>query len=448
MCWKFRQWPPNPRLWRPPLIDGEDILKRLMGLHPKVIDLTLGRIETLLARLGHPEAQLPPVIHVAGTNGKGSVIAYLRAMLEAAGFRVHVYSSPHLVHFNERIRLAGSLIDDHQLAAVLEQCERINAGDPITYFEITTAAALLAFAQTPADIVLLETGLGGRLDATNVIDKPSLTIITPVSMDHQQFLGETLSEIITEKLGIVKPGVVCLSAKQERRQEKKFCKFVEQAGAPLLIEGRDWFVRKSPDGMIFESLKDGQKQAREFPKPALVGSHQFRNAGLAIAALDRLEGFSVSDGAIALGLQSVQWPARLQCLKGGPLVDMLPGGWELWLDGGHNAAAAKTIAAHARTWRDKPLHMIFGMLNSKQPGDFLGHLEGRLEQFRGVAIPGEQNSLSARAVTDAALELRMQARQADSVKQALVDIIKQQHPARVLIAGSLYLAGTVLKDHQ
>jgi len=418
-----------------------------MGLHPKVIDLTLGRVETLLGRLGNPERQLPPVIHVAGTNAKGSVIAYLWAMLEAAGYRVHVYTSPHLVHFNERIRLAGQLIEDDHLAAVLEQCESANAGDPITYFEITTAAAFLAFANTPADIVLLETGLGGRLDATNVIDKPALTIITPVSMDHQQFLGETLAEIIVEKIGIVKSGVPCLSAKQERREEKKFCKLVEEAGASLCIEGKDWHVLKSADGMVFGSVSEGEKVTREFPKPALAGSHQLRNAGLAIAALDRLEGFSVADSAIALGLRSADWPARLQRLKRGPLVEMLPTGWELWLDGGHNPAAAKTIVAHARSWRDKPLHLIFGMLNSKNPGDFLAPLEGRLGQFRGLAIPGEENSLSAADVTAAALSLRMEATEADSVALALADVIKHSDEARVLIAGSLYLAGTVLKDN-
>ncbi|MBC8269518.1 MAG: bifunctional folylpolyglutamate synthase/dihydrofolate synthase [Rhodospirillaceae bacterium] len=418
-----------------------------MDLHPKVIDLTLGRVETLLERLGNPETRLPPVVHVAGTNAKGSLIAYMRSMLEAAGYKVHVYTSPHLVRFNERIRLAGSLIEDDQLAALLEECESVNAGDPITYFEITTATAFLAFSKIPADVVLLETGLGGRLDATNVIEKPALTVITPVSMDHQHYLGETLLEIITEKVGIVKPGVVCLSSKQERKVEKKFCTLVEEAGAPLLIEGQDWHVRKSTDGMVFECNRDGEKTSREFPRPALAGSHQLRNAGLAIAALDRLDGFHVPDSAIALGLKSVDWPARLQRLKSGPLVDLLPGGWELWLDGGHNAAAAKTIASHARGWRDKPLHMIFGMLNSKNPSDFLTNLEGRLGQFRGVSIPGEENSLSAQEVTATALNWRMEAAPAENVTAALTDIIKQQEPARVLIAGSLYLAGTVLKEN-
>ena len=418
-----------------------------MALHPKVIDLSLDRVETLLERLGNPERQLPPIIHVAGTNGKGSLIAFLRAMLEAAGHRVHVYISPHLISFNERIRLAGKLIDNNALSNVLEECEKLNAGEPITYFEITTAAAFLAFSRTDADVVLLETGLGGRLDATNVIDSPALTIITPVSLDHQQFLGDTLKEIITEKVGIVKPGVPCLSAKQERREERNFCKLVEEAGAQLAIEGKDWSVRKTVDGMAFDSNMDGVRVSRDFPVPALSGSHQLRNAGLAIAALDRLPGFDIHDSAIALGLRSVKWPARLQRLTRGPLIDKLPDGWELWLDGGHNGAAGKMVSKHARSWRDKPLHMIFGMLNSKNPGDFLGHLEGRLGLFRGIAIPGEENTFSAQEVTAEALSLRMDGALAVSVEAALDDIIRQKEFARVLIAGSLYLAGTILKEN-
>jgi dihydrofolate synthase/folylpolyglutamate synthase len=418
-----------------------------MALHPRVIDLSLDRIENLLARLGNPERQLPPVIHVAGTNGKGSLIAFLRAMLEAEGYRVHVYISPHLISFNERICLAGKLIDDDVLSNVLEECEKFNAGEPVTYFEITTAAAFLAFSRTDADVVLLETGLGGRLDATNVIDNPALTVITPVSLDHQQFLGETLKEIIAEKVGIVKPGVPCLSAKQERREEKNFCKLVEEAGASLAIEGKDWSVRKAGKGMAFDSNMNGVRTTRYFPVPALNGSHQLRNAGLAIAALERLPGFEIHDSAIALGLKSVYWPARLQRLISGPLIEKLPDGWELWLDGGHNGAAGKMISQHVRAWRDKPLHMIFGMLNSKNPGDFLGHLEGRLGLFRGIAIPGEENTLSAQEVSAVALSLRMDSASASSVEAALEDIIEQNKEGRIIIAGSLYLAGTILKEN-
>ena len=296
-------------------------------------------------------------------------------------------------------------------------------------------------------MVLLETGLGGRLDATNVIDKPALTIITPVSLDHQQFLGNTLKEIISEKLGIVKPGVPCISAKQERREEKNFCKLVDNAGASLVIEGKDWSVRKTQNGMAFDSNVNGVKTSRDFPIPALSGSHQLRNAGLAIAALEHLPSFDVNDSAIALGLKSAQWPARMQRLTSGPLIEKMPDSWELWLDGGHNGAAGKMISKHARSWRDKPLHMIFGMLNSKNPGEFLAHLEGRLGLFRGIAIPGEANTLSAQEVTKVALSLRMDGAIAGSVEAALEDIVRQKEAARVIIAGSLYLAGTILKEN-
>ena len=437
MCWH----------WRHPLRDSDAILKRLMALHPKVIDLSLGRIEKLLEHLGNPERNLPPTIHVAGTNGKGSLIAFLRAILEAAGYRVHVYTSPHLVNFNERIRLAGELIEDEALSNILEECEKFNAGHPITFFEITTAAAFLSFSRTDADVVLLETGLGGRLDATNVIARPVLTIITPISLDHQQFLGNTLSEIITEKLGILKPGVPCIAAKQERREEKKFCKWVDEAGVSLSLEGKNWSVRKTKNGMAFDSIVDGVKTSRDFPTPSLSGAHQLRNAGLAIAALDRLIGFDVNDSAIALGLRSAQWPARLQRLTSGPLVEKLPDFWELWLDGGHNGAAGKVLAKHARSWRDRPIHMIFGMLNSKNPEDFLAPLEGRLGLFRGIAIPDEANSMSAWEVTEVALNLRMDGAVAGSVEAALEDIVSHKEAARVIIAGSLYLAGTILREN-
>jgi len=420
-----------------------------MRLHPKVIDLTLDRIEGLLERLGNPEKKLPPVIHVAGTNGKGSVIAYLRAMLEAAGYRCHVYTSPHLVRFNERIRVAGQLIDDNDLTALLEECEAVNEGQPITYFEITTAAAFLAFARQPADVVLLETGLGGRLDATNLIDKPLATVITPISIDHQQFLGDTLEEIAHEKAGILKAGVPCAIAKQERKAQKVLDGVAEKKGAPLIVEGRDWHVRKAGDKLVFEhTAADGARVSDELPLPSLAGPHQPRNAGLALATLELMAGFDVPPAARALGLKSVDWPARLQRLRHGPLVEQLPDGWELWLDGGHNEAAAKIIRAQTRAWRDAPLHLIFGMLNSKNPLDYLKHLEARIVLLRGVTIPGEENSLSADDVVEAARAWRMEAETADSVAAALSSIVSAGGAAgRVLIAGSLYLAGTVLAEN-
>ena len=403
-------------------------------------------MERLLARLGNPEKQLPPVVHVAGTNGKGSVIAFMRAMAEAAGHRVHAATSPHLVRFNERIRIAGDEIADDALVALLEECEDANAGDPITFFEITTAAAFLGFARTTADVVLLETGLGGRLDATNVVDKPALTVITSISLDHQKFLGDTIEDVAGEKAGILKPGVSCILAKQTRKVTRLIASRAKAVGAPLIAEGKDWYMRKQGDGLIFEGAGDGPPKHLALPR--LAGTHQVRNAGLAVAALDALPDLAVADSAITMGLRTVEWPARLQRLAHGPLVDRLPDGWELWLDGGHNAAAAKTIAAHTRQWRDRPLHLILGMLDSKNPVAYLQALEGKVGLLRGVAIPGEENSFSAEAIAEAARMLRMDGEPAAGVGAALDSLTgAAPDPARVLICGSLYLAGTVLKEN-
>jgi dihydrofolate synthase/folylpolyglutamate synthase len=425
----------------------DSVLERLTRLHPKVIDLSLERVERLLAALGDPQDRLPPVIHVAGTNGKGSVVAYLRAIFEAAGYRAHVYTSPHLVRFAERIRVAGTIIDDDALTALLEDCERANAGQPITFFEITTAAAFLAFSRTPADVVLLETGLGGRLDATNVVKAPALTAITPISMDHEQFLGGTLESIASEKACIMKPGVACVVADQERKVNKVLELWSLQKGVALLKEGEHWFARSQGGSLIYQ----GGAATLTLPPPALPGAHQMRNAGLAIACVERLSRveptrFTIPDAAIALGLRTVEWPARLQRLKSGPLVDALPEGWELWLDGGHNEAAGRMLGLHARGWRDKPLHVVFGMINSKKPGKFIKPLAPRIGRLRAVAIPGEANALPAAELAAAAkAEGVWEAETAESVEAALADILaKEAAPARVLICGSLYLAGTVL----
>lgn len=430
----------------------DQILARLLTLHPKVIDLSLERVERLLGALGNPERNLPPVVHVAGTNGKGSTVAFLRAFCEAAGLRAHVYTSPHLVKFNERIRVAGQVISDADLNAALEECERVNAGQPITFFEITTAAAFLAFSRTPADIVLLETGLGGRLDATNVIAAPRLTCITPVALDHQHFLGDTLEAIMGEKAGILKPGVTCVAAQQGNKKLEKFlADKAKEVGAPLRAEGKLWFSRVSggrrgEPKMVFK----GDTLERAYPMPRLAGRHQMRNAALAIACVDALRpDFDISDAAITLGLGTVEWPGRLQRLTTGPLADALEDGWELWLDGGHNRAAAETLAQHSRGWRDQDLWMVFGALNQREPGDFLKPFEAKLAGLRGVAIEGEENSLSAAAVTQAALALRMEAEEADSVQSAVRDIMDKagNGGGRILICGSLYLAGQVLRDN-
>ncbi len=386
---------------------------------------------------------MPPAIHVAGTNGKGSVIAFARAILEAAGHSVHVYTSPHLVRFNERILVAGRIIDDAALEAVLAECEDANAGDPVTFFEITTAAAFLAFARTPADVVLLETGLGGRLDATNVVPRPAASVITSISIDHQDFLGETIDKIAFEKAGIIKPGVPCLLAHQRKKATKVVADRAAEVGAPLLHEGRDWSVLKAG-----ESVRYSGRAERVLPRPALAGAHQLRNAAQAIAAVERLPGLQIPAAAFADGVLRVEWPARLQRLTRGPLPALLPEGWELWLDGGHNPSAAEAIAAHARSWRDAPLHLVFGMLRTKDHLAFLKYLAPRVASLRGVAIPGEEASRTAEDVTEAARRWAIPAEPAASVEAAVAGLARTPAPsARILICGSLYLAGSVLREN-
>jgi dihydrofolate synthase/folylpolyglutamate synthase len=421
------------------------ILERLTKLHPKLIDLSLGRVERLLDRLGNPHQRLPPIVHVAGTNGKGSVIAFLRAFLEGSGYSVHVHTSPHLVRFNERIRLAGKLIEEEALSKLLEECEVANGGEPITYFEITTAAALLAFANTPGDIVLLETGLGGRLDATNVIEKPLLTVITPISLDHQQFLGDTVSAIAQEKAGIFKQNIPVICAAQDDDVFDVMDRRAQDLNAELIYENKDWKVSLEGDGFTF-SDKQGQQK---FRKPRLAGDHQFHNAAQAIACARNLKSFTISNEAIAEGLQTVEWPARLQQLYKGPLVESLPNGWELWLDGGHNTAAATATSQEAqKSWADAPLYLIFGMLNTKEPADFLSVLASQVQELKAVMIPGEPATLSAEESSKAATLVGINASSAISVKDAIQQLAAAPIPrARILICGSLYLAGTVLGEN-
>ena len=422
------------------------VLERLTRLHPKAIDLSLGRIEDLLARLGHPERRLPPVVHVAGTNGKGSVIAFLRAFLEAAGKRVHVYTSPHLVRFNERIRLGGQLIGDGELLRLLEECEAANGETPITFFEITTAAAFLAFARVPADALILETGLGGRLDATNLVDRPLVTAITPVSIDHQQYLGTTIPAIAGEKAGILKRDIPCVLARQTPDAARTIEARAAEVGAPLLREGQDWRAWEEGSRLAFEAA--GERTY--FPPPGLAGAHQYGNAGQAIACLRAMRGFQVSGDAIARGLAEVRWPARLQRLTRGPLTAMLPDGWELWLDGGHNEGAAEILRDQARRWAEKdkrPLHLIYGMLNTKDPGAFLNVIGPEAASVACLAIPGEKNALPADELVAVARGLGLQARTEESPASAIRTLVKEPGPARVLICGSLYLAGRVLGEN-
>ena len=420
------------------------VLERLWHLHPKLIDLSLGRVEGLLAALGNPQDRLPPVVHIAGTNGKGSTLATLRACLEAGGWSVHAYTSPHLVRFHERIRLAGKLIEEQRLVDLLEECERANRGAPITYFEITTAAALLAFARTPADYVLLETGLGGRLDATNVVRRPAATAITPISLDHQGFLGDTIAAIAGEKAGIIKPGSPAVIGPQPPEAARVFDARGGEIGAPLLRFGREWRCEADHDGMRYQ----GPRWRLDLPRPSLLGAHQIVNAGTAIACLEQLPDLTIAAATIAHGLRHIEWPARLQRLTRGPLVEALPKGWELWLDGGHNPGAGEVLAAAVSAWADRPLSLVVGMLNTKDAAGFLAPLAPHASALWAVAIPGEQNPLPSGAIAAAARAVGLPAREAPSVAAAVAAITASDPtPALILICGSLHLAGTVLAEN-
>lgn len=429
------------------------ILQRLTALHPKAIDLSLDRIRVLLAKLGDPHLQLPPVFHVAGSKGKGSTTAFLRAMLEAAGYRVHAYTSPHLVRFNERIRLAGQLIDDAKLVTLLQRCESVNAGAPITFFEITTAAAYLAFAEVPADIVLLETGLGGIADTTNVIPRPALTALTPIGIDHVAFLGDTIAKIAANKAGILKDGVPCVVGPQPDEAIAVIEARAAETRSALFRHGRDWTVRETADGLLW---RDSTTQLT-LPRPALLGAHQVINAGVAIACARQLSGFSIPPDAIAAGLRQVDWPARMQRLTKGPLPDLLPPGTELWLDGAHNAMAGEALAEALKLLPTRPTWLVAGMLNTKDAAGFLRPLAPGLQGARCIAIPGEANSLSAEELSDAARSVGLAAEPAGSAAAAMRQIAQTiradaaSAPApknyRVVIAGSLYLAGRILAEN-
>ncbi len=422
---------------------SELILARLQALHPKSIDLSLGRIRRLLARLGHPELHLPPVVHIAGTNGKGSTLAMLDAMLTAAGRRVHRYISPHLVRFNERILLAGRPIDEPLLADVLDECERANAGGPITFFEITTAAAFLAFSRVPADVLLLETGLGGRLDATNVVPAPRLTLMSPISFDHEAHLGRTLAAIAGEKAGIVKPGVPLLSGPQPEEVLAVIRARCRDLLAPLGIAGRDWTVEAEEGGILYRE----EGIHLRLPRPALVGPHQLDNAGLAIAAARALGDLAPSPAAIAVGLRRARWPARLQRLTEGRLARLLPGGSELWLDGGHNPAAGEVLARSLpELARGRPIHLVLGMLRTKDLRAFARPLAPLAATVVTVPVPDEPLSQEPAEMARELAALGFAARPAPGVEEALAGVARElAGPALVLITGSLYLAATVLR---
>lgn len=421
-------------------MSGSDaVLERMMTLHPKIIDLTMERVERLLAALGHPERHLPPVVHLAGTNGKGSTQAMIRAGLEATGARVHAYTSPHLARFHERIRLAGELISEEALTALLDECVMANGPDEITFFEITTCAAFLAFSRVPAEYTLLEVGLGGRLDATNVVDHPALTIITPVSLDHQQYLGDTVSLIAGEKAGIIKRGVPVVVGPQEPDGLAAIEARAARLGAPVLAFGQQWSVFEERGRLIYQD----ENGLLDLPLPNLPGPFQVFNAGAAIAALRAL---GKGEAACEAAVTRAYWPARMQRLKAGPLVESAPK-VELWLDGGHNPAGGEAVAATLARMPVRETHLICGMLNTKDVRGYMAPLAGQVSRLHAVSIPGEKNTLPAEITAEAARAVGIDSVQAGSVAEALAGIAAASPEARVLICGSLYLAGSVLREN-
>jgi len=417
-----------------------------MAHHPRVITLGLERIERLLKRLGSPEKKLPPLVHVAGTNGKGSLVAYLRAMTEAAGYRVHVYTSPHLVRFNERIRIAGRLIEDNELGELLTECEEANGEEPISFFDITTALAYLAFSRVPADIGIIEVGMGGRFDSTNVIE-PAVSAITPVGYDHTGFLGDKLEGIAWEKAGIIKRTVPAVIGRQREVSTKVIEDEAAKLAAPLFRMGREWQVTPTASGFRYESDLIGL----DLPSPALAGAHQIDNAATAVACVERLRAakFEIDDQAIRQGLTAVEWPARLQKLTRGPLPDSLPPGCELWLDGGHNEDCGLALARMASDWAKEPaplpLYLIFGMLTTKDASGFLRPLARHAQAARAVPFPEGHSAYTPEEACAKAAEVGLDCVPANDIGAALEDLLATQlAPMRILICGSLYLAGAVL----
>lgn len=434
------------------------ILDRLLALHPKKIDLALDRIRRLLAVLGDPQDRLPPVIHVAGTNGKGSACAFSRAMLEAQGLKVHMHTSPHLVRFHERIRLSGELISEEELCDTLMEVERINNGAPITFFEITAAAMFLAFSRHPADAVVLEVGLGGTYDATNVVKHPAMSVIQPVGLDHLEFLGPDLAGIAREKAGIIKKGSPLVVGPQDEVALNEILSRADRLGVSAFVFGQDFAARQEHGRMVYE---DGDGLL-DLPLPKLIGRHQIENAGVAIAALRHarpkigMERWG-TDAGIERGLTNVDWPARLQRLHHGPLIDFAPKGSEVWLDGGHNphcAAAVSRAIADLEERGERPLYLICGMLRTKDAEGFLSAFRGLARHVVTVDIPGEAASFGAGALYDVARAAGVDAAPGDDVEDAMLQIAARAHmdrgevPPRILICGSLYLAGQILAENR
>lgn len=446
--------PPKPVPKADIMAVSDAILMRLLELHPKIIDLSLDRMWRLLDRLGNPQAAVPPVIHIAGTNGKGSTLAYVRSMLEAAGLSVHAYTSPHLVKFHERIRLGkpggGELIPEQMLVDLLEECEQANGGEPITFFEITTAAALLAFSRSPADYLLLEVGLGGRLDATNVIARPAATVITPVDMDHEQYLGDTLDKIAFEKAGILKAGVPALIGVQRDEAREAIEAQGRKVGATMAIANQDFQCFEQYGRMVYQD----ETALLDLPLPPLPGRFQIDNAGLAIATVRALNDARITSEAIPAGLSATRWTARMELLEPGYLHTLVPEGTEIWLDGGHNPSAGRAVSSALADLDERsprPLVLVTGMLNTKRADGYLAPFAGLVQKVLTIAIPGEENTIPpgdlAAQARGAGLDAQA-SRNLDEAVRLAGQVTGPGAPARILIGGSLYLAGNVLALHR
>jgi dihydrofolate synthase/folylpolyglutamate synthase len=427
----------------------DELIARLSALHPKRIDLGLERMQRLLERLDHPERKLPPVIHIAGTNGKGSTLAYLRAILEAAGLRVHAYTSPYLVRINESFRLGrvggGVLVGDDELQNALAHCDRINAGAPLTFFEGKTAASFYLFAQHPADVLLLEVGLGGRLDSTNVIEAPLATVIAPISVDHTDFLGDTLTSIAGEKAAIIKRNVPVISAEQPVEAMAVIEAQANRMRAPLHAAGEGWHVSVERGRLVYQD----DRGLMDLAAPKLFGRHQFDNAGLAIATLRAIETLKIPSAAFEAGIVNAEWPARMQRLSSGALLEQAPRGCEIWLDGGHNAEGGRVVAAALGDLEERvsrPLVVIAGMMANKDAGTFLANFAGLTRHIIAVEIPHQDNAMPPDRLAEAARSLGMRVEISDGIEAALAALTRLTYdvPPRILITGSLYLAGHVL----
>ncbi len=426
---------------------SDAILRRLLQLHPKIMDLSLERILRLLAQLGNPHQALPPVVNIAGTNGKGSTLAFMRSGLESAGYAVHAYTSPHLVQFHERIYIGapgeGAHISEDDLCALLLECEAANDGAQITFFEITTAAAFLAFSRRKADICLLEVGLGGRVDATNVVDTPALTVITPVDLDHQAYLGDTIEEIAGEKAGIMKRQVPCVIGPQTDAARAVLEAKARQVHAPLVISNQDFQAYEERGRLVYQD----DAGLLDLPLPSLPGRFQIENAGTSIAALRALDGFTIKEAHIERAMVEAAWPARMQLLEHGHIVSLLPEGSEVWVDGGHNASAGRAVASSLADLEERvprPTVLVMGMLASRTPGDFLKPFEGLVSAVVATPISDEPNAMSAEDLAAACTAFDLDVKTATSVEDAIGLAGEGGEPVRVLVCGSLYLAGHVL----